>query len=79
MSLQADISRSRLSSKVGSVQQVLVDQVDGDHAIARSTADAPEIDGLVHIQGAESLQAGAFDNVRITASDDHDLTAELAD
>lgn len=79
MSLQADISRSRLSSKVGSVQQVLVDQVDGDHAIARSTADAPEIDGLVHIQGAESLQAGAFANVRITASDDHDLTAELAD
>jgi ribosomal protein S12 methylthiotransferase len=57
------------------VQQVLVDAIDGELAIARSQADAPEIDGLVQIQdGAEhGLQPGQFANVRIMGSDEHDL------
>ncbi len=79
MDLQAEISRSRLSAKVGTRQQVLVDARDGDVAIARSSADAPEIDGLVHIQNAGDLQPGAFAEVQVLASDDHDLTARLAD
>ena len=75
MALQAEISADKLERKVGSVQRCLVDAIDGELAIARSRADAPEIDGLVQIQdGAEAgLQAGRFVDVRIMGADEHDL------
>ena len=56
--------------------QVLVDEVDEEGAIARSSADAPEIDGLVYISNGQTLKTGDFVNVRITDSDVHDLWAE---
>lgn len=77
MRLQAEISRSRLQSKIGSTQQVLVDEVTEDHAIARSTADSPEIDGIVTIEDGQSLSPGEFTRVEVHQSDDHDLTARL--
>ncbi len=77
MELQARISRERLQSKVGSVQQVLVDTVDAYGAIARSHADAPEIDGLVHIEDGGRLKPGDLAEVRITAADEHDLHGRL--
>ncbi len=49
MALQAEISEEKLARKVGTMQRVLVDLIDGELAIARSMADAPEIDGLVQI------------------------------
>ena len=69
------ISAEKLERKVGSVQRCLVDSLDGDLAIARSMADAPEIDGLVQIQdGLEAgLKPGQFVDVRIMGADDHDL------
>ena len=75
MALQAEISADKLERKVGSVQRCLVDAIDGELAIARSRADAPEIDGLVQIQdGAEAgLQPGQFVDVRIMGADEHDL------
>ena len=75
MALQAEISADKLERKVGTVQRCLVDALDGELAIARSMADAPEIDGLVQIQdGAEAgLQAGRFVDVRIMGADEHDL------
>ncbi len=78
MERQAEISEAKLADKVGSVQRCLVDAVDGDLAIARSMADAPEIDGLVQIQnGLEAgLLAGQFVDVQIMGSDDHDLYGE---
>ncbi|MFZ2754700.1 MAG: 30S ribosomal protein S12 methylthiotransferase RimO [Lysobacteraceae bacterium] len=78
MERQADISEAKLADKVGSVQRCLVDAVDGDLAIARSMADAPEIDGLVQIQnGLEArLRPGQFVDVRVMGSDDHDLYGE---
>ncbi|HEY6094724.1 MAG TPA: 30S ribosomal protein S12 methylthiotransferase RimO [Gallionellaceae bacterium] len=78
MALQSEISAEKLTRKVGRTMQVLVDEVDDDGAIARSAADAPEIDGLVYIDGGQDLQVGQFVNVRITDSDEHDLWAELA-
>jgi ribosomal protein S12 methylthiotransferase len=80
MALQADISAEKLQRKVGSVQQVLVDALDGELAIARSKADAPEIDGLVQIQDGErmGLKPGQFVDVTIMGADEHDLFA-LAD
>lgn len=77
MELQAEISAEKLQRKVGSVQQVLVDSLDGELAIARSKADAPEIDGLVQIQDGErmGLKPGQFVDVTIMGADEHDLFA----
>jgi len=77
MDLQAEISADKLQRKVGTVQQVLVDAVDGELAIARSKADAPEIDGLVQIQDGErmGLKPGQFVDVTIMGADEHDLFA----
>jgi ribosomal protein S12 methylthiotransferase len=77
MALQAEISADKLQRKVGSVQQVLVDSMDGELAIARSKADAPEIDGLVQIQDGEhaGLKPGQFVDVTIMGADEHDLFA----
>ena len=79
MDRQAAISEARLAAKVGTVQQVLVDAIDGELAIARSMADAPEIDGLVQVQdGREAgLVPGEFAMVRIMGSDEHDLYGEV--
>ena len=79
MERQAAISEARLVAKVGSVQRCIVDAIDGDLAIARSMADAPEIDGLVQIQdGREAgLQAGDFVEVMIMGNDEHDLYGEV--
>ena len=75
MELQAEISADKLERKVGTVQRCLVDALDGDLAIARSKADAPEIDGVVQIQdgAAAGLQPGQFVDVRILGADEHDL------
>ncbi len=79
MERQAGISAARLEAKVGTVQTCLVDAIDGELAIARSRADAPEIDGLVQIQdGREAgLRPGEFVQVRIMGSDEHDLYGEV--
>lgn len=76
MQLQEEISGERLACKLGKTMQVLVDEVDEEGAIARSSADAPEIDGLVYISNGQTLKAGDFVNVRITDTDAHDLWAE---
>ncbi len=75
MELQAEISAEKLERKVGSVLTVLVDSIDGELAIGRSSADAPEIDGLVQIQnGREAgLVPGEFAQVQVMGSDAHDL------
>jgi ribosomal protein S12 methylthiotransferase len=75
MQTQEAISARRLARKVGTRQTVLVDQSQGSRALARSTADAPEIDGVVHIEKAKGLQAGHFADVVITRADTHDLWA----
>jgi ribosomal protein S12 methylthiotransferase len=79
MQRQAEISTARLEAKVGSVQRCLVDALDGELALARSMADAPEIDGLVQIQDglAAGLQPGDFVDVEILGSDEHDLYGEV--
>ncbi len=77
MELQAHISAEKLQNKIGTRQKVLVDAIDGEIAIARSMADAPEIDGCVQIQDAESmgLRVGEFVDVQIMGADEHDLFA----
>lgn len=77
MELQARISADRLAAKVGREIQVLVDGHDEEGwAIARSSADAPEIDGTVWIEEGQHLPVGEFVKVRIFDSDEHDLYGE---
>ncbi|MGA7750435.1 MAG: 30S ribosomal protein S12 methylthiotransferase RimO [Gallionella sp.] len=74
---QEEISAERLKRKIGKTIIVLVDEVDEEGAIARSSADAPEIDGLVYIEDGQQLSAGDFVEVKITDSDEHDLWVEM--
>ena len=75
MQLQESISAARLEAKIGRILTVLIDQSEPGHAIARSAADAPEIDGVVHIDKARGLKVGDFVDVEIVGSDAHDLHA----
>jgi len=75
MALQADISAERLQRRIGSTIEVLVDRVEGDCAVARSAADAPEIDGVVHIGNAAGLASGELVRVQVTGADAYDLHA----
>jgi ribosomal protein S12 methylthiotransferase len=77
MEVQAEISAERLDRKIGSRIKVLVDSVDADGAVARSAADAPEIDGVVHVDNGQKLRPGQFAEVDVIHADQHDLFARL--
>lgn len=73
MEKQATISAARLRSRIGHTIRVLVDETNDGRALGRSAADAPEIDGVVHVENAAALKVGEFAEVEITGSDVHDL------
>ena len=75
MELSARISAEKLAAKVGRTLDVLIDSVDPETggATGRSKADAPEIDGEVHLRDAGHLSAGDIATVRVEDSDEHDL------
>ena len=78
MAVQAEISAARLQRRIGRRLQVLVDTVEAGVATARSSADAPEIDGVVRIRDGGSVAPGHFADVVIESADTHDLLARLA-
>lgn len=73
MELQQKISARRLAAKVGRQLDVIVDEVDEEGAIGRSFADAPEIDGVVYLNGETTLKPGDIVKVTIENSDEYDL------
>jgi ribosomal protein S12 methylthiotransferase len=73
MAVQEKVSARRLERRVGTTMRVLVDEITGAKGVARSSADAPEIDGVVRLGRAKGLKPGDFADVRITKSDAHDL------
>jgi len=73
MEMQKQVSAELLTSRVGREIEVLVDEVDEEGAIARSSWDAPEIDGCVFINGESELSPGDMLNVRIEHADEYDL------
>lgn len=79
MQHQLEISRLKLANKVGSIQEVVIDEINRKHLIARTKYDAPEIDGLVYIKnnGLHHLQVGSRAKVEIIKADDYDLFAKL--
>ncbi|SDI59172.1 ribosomal protein S12 methylthiotransferase [Propionivibrio dicarboxylicus] len=76
MDVQEDISAELLAAKIGREITVLVDAVDDEGVIARSSADAPEIDGLVFVNDFFDAEPGDFLQVRVVDADEHDLYAE---
>ena len=78
MAVQAEISAAKLQRKIGRTIKVLVDEAGADGAVARSAADAPEIDGSVLIADGQSLKPGQFVEVVVESASDHDLHARLA-
>jgi ribosomal protein S12 methylthiotransferase len=77
MEIQAEISRDKLALQVGREMTVLIDEVQDGRIIARGPGDAPEVDGLVIIDGDwEDVGPGDFIAVQVTGYDEHDLFAE---
>ena len=77
MERAAAISARRLRARVGERVRVLVDEVTQDGALARSAAEAPQIDGVVRIAAAGKLRAGDWAEVQIVGADAYDLTGRL--
>jgi ribosomal protein S12 methylthiotransferase len=77
MAHQAEISAARLQQRIGRIEIVLVDEVVEEGAVARSKADAPEIDGQVYIDGATHLKVGDLVQVEMEEADDYDLWGRL--
>ena len=75
MALQQDISAARLQAKVGKTIEILIDSVDEQGAIGRSSADAPEIDGKVYLEGITDLKPGDLVEAEVTDADEYDLWA----
>jgi ribosomal protein S12 methylthiotransferase len=75
MEVQAKVSAARGARMIGRTIEVLIDEVDEDRAVGRSWADAPEIDGVVRLQGANGVAPGDLVRARVTGSDAYDLTA----
>jgi ribosomal protein S12 methylthiotransferase len=79
MAHQALISTECLTRRVGQTIEVIIDAVDEEGVVARSKGDAPEIDGVVHVDTNLDLQPGDIIAVEITGSDTHDLHGIVAD
>lgn len=77
MDRQSEISATRLQDRIGNIETVLIDEVVEEGAVGRTYSDAPEIDGLVFIDGATHLSVGKFVEVEIEEADEHDLWAHL--
>jgi ribosomal protein S12 methylthiotransferase len=79
MAAQQKISARRLQRRVGTEIEVIIDERDGEQALGRSMADAPEIDGRVYLpagKGAKKLAIGSVIKARVGKADEYDLWAE---
>lgn len=79
MQLQAEISAEKLAQRLGDEMMVLIDEVNERGALGRTYADAPEVDGAVHLEGATNLQPGQRVWAEITAADEYDLFGEVVE
>ena len=79
MQVQAEVSEGRLRNRVGSQTEVVIDEIEGDTALARSYAESPEVDGVIRVAGAAAFSPGQRVDVKITGYDAHDLNAEALD
>ncbi|MDG1025531.1 MAG: 30S ribosomal protein S12 methylthiotransferase RimO [Gammaproteobacteria bacterium] len=79
METQQEISTQKLHTKIGQKLEVLVDEANAEGIVARSAADAPEIDGNVFLEPDPRVEAGDFIQVKIHDADEYDLYGAVAD
>ena len=77
MQLQTEISAEKLRAKVGSTQAIIIDEITDKQIIARSQADAPEIDGLVFLEPTPEVKLGNIYQAKIFDSSDYDLHGRI--
>ncbi|MCU7554282.1 30S ribosomal protein S12 methylthiotransferase RimO [Alteromonas sp. ASW11-19] len=79
MEVQGEISAARLQARIGKEYQVVIDQVDSEGAVGRSYAEAPEVDGVIHLNGVYDVKPGERVWAEIIHADEHDLWAVLSE
>ena len=81
MEVQAEISAEKLRAKIGTVEEVIIDECDDEAglAIGRTKADSPEIDGKCYVETLTPYKPGDFVKVRITGSEEYDLVGTPED
>ena len=77
MKVQQQISTEKLAEKVGNTIEIIIDEANEEVIIGRSTADAPEIDGLVYVETKEEIELGEIISAKVVKSDEYDLFASL--
>jgi ribosomal protein S12 methylthiotransferase len=79
MEVQAEISAENLRRKIGTVQRVIIDEPEDEDGVAvgRTTADAPDIDGVIYVTTDRPLTPGQFVDVEVTNSQEYDLIGRL--
>ena len=78
METQAKISAARLEAKIGSTTEAIVDEVFEGFVVARTKGDAPEVDGVIEIEGCPSdTAAGDIVRAKINGATEHDLTGQF--
>jgi len=79
MQVQGEISAARLQARIGNEYQVVIDSVDSEGAVGRSYADAPEVDGLVHLNGVYDVKPGDRVWAEVIHANEHDVWAVLSE
>ncbi|MCC5854168.1 MAG: 30S ribosomal protein S12 methylthiotransferase RimO [Idiomarina sp.] len=79
MAVQSEISAAKLQGRIGEEMRILIDEVTPDGAVGRSYADAPEIDGVVHLTDEHDVRPGDLIWAEIIHADEHDLWAVKVD
>ena len=79
MQVQGEISTARLKQRIGNEYQIVIDSVDSEGAVGRTYADAPEVDGVVHLNGAYDLTPGQRVWAEIIHANEHDLWAVVSE
>ena len=73
MEVQSEISAARLKQRIGKEYLVVIDSVDAEGAVGRTYADAPEVDGVVHLNGVHDVKPGDRVWAEIIHADQHDV------
>ena len=79
MAVQSEISASRLKARVGQEYQIVIDSVDAEGAVGRCYADAPEVDGVVHLNGVYDVKPGQRVWAEVIHTNEHDMWAVMSE
>lgn len=79
MEVQSEISAARLKTRIGKEYQILIDDVDAEGATGRCYADAPEVDGIVHLNGVFDVKPGDLVWAEIIHANEHDIWGVLSE